>query len=168
MFQLEKPATEALPERQGALPELSDDQAEFIRAWSMWNSTKPRATKMNLVPPQAVYFVQVTLYTLAALLLFFWNFVVWDFSRYAAEARGGLNKPPDELLLYSSFILLFAIIVAHWILTGRKARSERWQRWAWPNYENFRDEEDRLQVLGFLRLIIGVLFILIGVASLLR
>lgn len=132
----------------------------------MWNLTRPRATKMKLLPPKAVYFVQVTLYSLAALVLFFWSFVVWGFREYATEAPRGLAKPPEEILLYVTFTLLFVFVVAHWVLTGRTARSERWKRWQWPSYEVFRDEEDRLQVLGFLRLIAAVLFISIGIASL--
>jgi len=161
----EKPA-EGLPERTGEPPELSEEQGKFVRAWSMWNHTRPRATKMKLIPPKAVYFVQVTLYTLAALALFFWSFVVWGFRQYGGEAPRGLAKPPEELLLYVTFTLLFIVVVVHWILTGRKARSERWKRWQWPSYEFFRNEEDRLQVLGFIRLIIGVLFVSIGIASL--
>jgi len=154
------------PERIGEPPELNQEQDKFVRAWSMWNSSQPRAKKMKLVPPNAVYFVQVTLYTLASLALFFWSFVVWGFREYATEPARGLAKPPEEILLYITFTLLFIFLVAHWILTGRKARAERWKRWRWPSYEYFRDEEDRLQVLGFLRLIVGVLFISIGIASL--
>jgi hypothetical protein len=156
-----------IPERTGEPPEPSKEQAKFICGWSLWNFTRPRSTKMRFIPPKAVYFVQVTLYTLAALALFSWNTIVWDFRRYAEEAPRGFTKPPEEVLLYVTFTLLFIFLVAHWMLTGRKARAERWKRWQWSSYENFRDEEDRLQVLGFLRLIIGALFISIGIASLL-
>lgn len=166
MSELQEKPVGDFPERTGEPPELNQEQSKFVRAWSMWNSPQPRATKMKLVPPRAVYFVQVTLYTLAALALFFWSFVVWGFREYTTEAPRGLTKPPEEILLYVTFTLLFIFLVVHWVLTGRTARSERWKRWQWPSYEVFRDEEDRLQVLGFLRLIVGVLFISIGIASL--
>lgn len=156
-----------IAERTGEPPGLSKEQEKFARGWSLWNFTRPRSTKMRFIPPKAVYFAQVTLYTLAALALFFWNSVIWDFRRYAEEAPRGFTKPPEELLLYATFTLLFILLVAHWMLTGRGARKERWKRWRWPSFEYFRDEEDRLQVLGFLRLIIGLLFISIGIANLL-
>ncbi len=163
----QKKSTGDIPERSGEPPEPSKEQAKFIHGWSLWNFTRPRSIRMRFIPPRAVYSAQVTLYTLAALALFSWNTIVWDFRRYATEAPRGFTKPPEEVLLYLSFTLLFMFLVGHWILTGRKARADRWKRWRWPSYEYFRDEEDRLQVLGFLRLIIGVLFISIGIANLL-
>jgi len=156
-----------IPARTQPPPALSPEQEKLLRRHSLWNYPRPRAVRLGKLPAWLVYPAQLTLYTLAAALLLFWNFVIWDFGRYPG-APHWLDKPPGELVQYAAFTLLFLLLVLHWLLEGRQARRQRWQCWEWASFDAFRDEEDRLQVLGGLRLLTGLLFLSLGVASLVR
>jgi len=63
------------------------------------------------------------------------------------------------LLIFILFMLLYVVLWA-----GRFSRRKRWQRWAWPSFEDFVIEECRSQMWGSLQFgsVILLFFVFLG------